>query len=78
MAAVLVMLPCKFVSAESIADSYFPTRLSLYHDRKSVLQSNFATALSAQVLFAFKLAFSADLNHNRLTNLNYGRDCVGA
>lgn len=30
---------CKFVSAESIADSYFPTRLSLYHDRKSVLQS---------------------------------------
>ena len=45
---------------------------------KSVLQSNFATALSAQVLFAFKLAFSADLNHNRLTNLNYGRDCVGA
>ena len=30
---------CKFKSAESIADSYFPTRLSLYHDRKSVLQS---------------------------------------
>jgi DNA topoisomerase-2 len=31
---------CKFESAESIADSYFPTRLSLYHDRKSVLQSS--------------------------------------
>jgi DNA topoisomerase-2 len=29
----------KFYSAESIADAYFPTRLSLYHDRKSVLQS---------------------------------------
>ena len=29
----------KFHSAESIADAYFPTRLSLYHDRKSVLTS---------------------------------------
>lgn len=29
----------KFSSAESIADSYFPVRLSLYDDRKSVLQS---------------------------------------
>jgi DNA topoisomerase-2 len=29
----------KFASAEAIADAYFPTRLSLYHDRKSVLQS---------------------------------------
>lgn len=29
----------KFYSAESIADAYFPTRLTLYHDRKSVLQS---------------------------------------
>jgi DNA topoisomerase-2 len=29
----------KFKSAEDIADAYFPTRLSLYHDRKSVLQS---------------------------------------
>jgi len=29
----------KFESAESIADAYFPTRLSLYHNRKSVLIS---------------------------------------
>lgn len=29
----------KFETAESIADAYFPTRLSLYHDRKSVLMS---------------------------------------
>eukprot|EP00531_Pseudo-nitzschia_arenysensis_P013578 CAMPEP_0116116060 /NCGR_PEP_ID=MMETSP0329-20121206/837_1 /TAXON_ID=697910 /ORGANISM="Pseudo-nitzschia arenysensis, Strain B593" /LENGTH=178 /DNA_ID=CAMNT_0003609531 /DNA_START=311 /DNA_END=847 /DNA_ORIENTATION=- len=29
----------KFDSAESIADAYFPTRLTLYHDRKSVLIS---------------------------------------
>jgi DNA topoisomerase-2 len=29
----------KFESAEAIADAYFPTRMSLYHDRKSVLQS---------------------------------------
>jgi DNA topoisomerase-2 len=29
----------KFASAESIAESYFPIRLSLYDDRKSVLQS---------------------------------------
>jgi DNA topoisomerase-2 len=29
----------KFHSAEAIADAYFPTRMSLYHDRKSVLQS---------------------------------------
>eukprot|EP00536_Pseudo-nitzschia_multiseries_P002545 jgi/Psemu1/235795/estExt_Genewise1.C_340082 len=29
----------KFDSAESIADAYFPTRLSLYADRKSVLMS---------------------------------------
>jgi len=29
----------KFDSAESIADAYFPTRLSLYDDRKSVLMS---------------------------------------
>jgi DNA topoisomerase II len=30
----------KFTSAEAIADAHFPIRLSLYHDRKSVLQSN--------------------------------------
>jgi DNA topoisomerase-2 len=29
----------KFSSAEAIADAHFPIRLSLYHDRKSVLQS---------------------------------------
>jgi DNA topoisomerase-2 len=29
----------KFHSAESIADAYFPCRLGLYHDRKSVLMS---------------------------------------
>ena len=29
----------KFTSAEEIADAYFPTRLGLYHDRKSVLMS---------------------------------------
>jgi DNA topoisomerase II len=29
----------KFVSAESLADAYFPTRLSLYHDRKSAIMS---------------------------------------
>ncbi|KAG7342106.1 DNA gyrase subunit beta [Nitzschia inconspicua] len=29
----------KYDSAESIADAYFPTRLSLYHDRKSVVMS---------------------------------------
>lgn len=29
----------KFDSAESIADCFFPVRLALYHDRKSVLQS---------------------------------------
>jgi DNA topoisomerase-2 len=29
----------KFDTAESIANAYFPTRLSLYHDRKSVLMS---------------------------------------
>jgi DNA topoisomerase-2 len=29
----------KFESAESIADAYFPSRLSLYHDRRSVLMS---------------------------------------
>lgn len=29
----------KFESASDIADSYFPVRLSLYHDRKSVLES---------------------------------------
>lgn len=29
----------KFSSAEAIADAHFPVRLSLYHDRKSVLQS---------------------------------------
>lgn len=29
----------KFESAESIADAYFPNRLTLYHDRKSVLIS---------------------------------------
>lgn len=29
----------KFHSAEAIADAFFPTRLSLYHDRKSVLMS---------------------------------------
>ncbi len=29
----------KFQSAEAIADAYFPTRLSLYFDRKSVLMS---------------------------------------
>jgi DNA topoisomerase II len=29
----------KFESAEALADSYFPVRLSLYHDRKSVLMS---------------------------------------
>ena len=37
----------KFESAESIADAYFPTRLSLYDDRKSVLMSemNYKSAL---------------------------------
>ena len=37
----------KFESAESIADFYFPNRLSLYHDRKSVLMSemNYKSAL---------------------------------
>lgn len=37
----------RFSSPEDIADSYFPTRLSLYEDRKSVLQSklNHASAL---------------------------------
>eukprot|EP00980_Cylindrotheca_fusiformis_P011959 scaffold2830_cov131-Cylindrotheca_fusiformis.AAC.80 len=30
----------KFGSAEAIADEYFPIRLSLYNDRKSVLQSD--------------------------------------
>ena len=29
----------KFASPEAIADEYYPTRLSLYHDRKSVLMS---------------------------------------
>jgi DNA topoisomerase-2 len=29
----------KFDSAESIADAFFPLRLALYHDRKSVLES---------------------------------------
>jgi DNA topoisomerase-2 len=29
----------QFDSAEAIADAYFPTRMSLYHDRKSVLES---------------------------------------
>lgn len=29
----------KFDSAESIADAFFPQRLALYHDRKSVLES---------------------------------------
>jgi DNA topoisomerase-2 len=29
----------KFGSAESIADAFFPTRLALYYDRKSVLES---------------------------------------
>jgi DNA topoisomerase-2 len=44
----------KFNSAESIADAYFPTRLSLYHDRKSVLQSkmeNTATTLRNKARF---------------------------
>ena len=37
----------KFKSAESIADAYFPNRLSLYDDRKSVLMSemNYKSAL---------------------------------
>ena len=37
----------KFDSAESIADAFFPTRLALYHDRKSVLLSKmkYETAL---------------------------------
>lgn len=30
----------KFNSPEEIADAFFPTRLSLYHDRKSILMSN--------------------------------------
>lgn len=29
----------KFANASEIADAYFPTRLALYHDRKSVLES---------------------------------------
>lgn len=29
----------KYNTAESLADAYFPTRLSLYHDRKSVVMS---------------------------------------
>jgi len=37
----------KFDSAESIADAYFPNRLSLYHDRKSVLaaEMNYKSSL---------------------------------
>jgi DNA topoisomerase-2 len=37
----------KFESAEEIADAYFPVRLALYHDRKSVLESEmkYASAL---------------------------------
>ena len=37
----------KFVSAESIADTYFPVRMSLYHDRKSMLMSemNYKTSV---------------------------------
>jgi DNA topoisomerase-2 len=37
----------KFSSAEAIADSYFPVRLSLYSDRKSVLESemNYTTTM---------------------------------
>eukprot|EP00529_Nitzschia_sp_RCC80_P035259 CAMPEP_0113507836 /NCGR_PEP_ID=MMETSP0014_2-20120614/36682_1 /TAXON_ID=2857 /ORGANISM="Nitzschia sp." /LENGTH=178 /DNA_ID=CAMNT_0000403481 /DNA_START=174 /DNA_END=708 /DNA_ORIENTATION=- /assembly_acc=CAM_ASM_000159 len=30
----------KFDSPEQVADAFFPTRLSLYHDRKSILMSN--------------------------------------
>jgi len=37
----------KFTSASDIADTYFPIRLALYHDRKSVLESemNYAAAV---------------------------------
>jgi DNA topoisomerase-2 len=38
----------KFSSAEAIADAHFPTRLSLYHDRKSVLQSTMEYAAAKQ------------------------------
>lgn len=38
----------KFESAEAIADAYFPIRLSLYHDRKSVLQSKMEYSASKQ------------------------------
>jgi len=38
----------KFDSAESIADAYFAIRLSLYHDRKSVLQSKMEYAATKQ------------------------------
>mmetsp|Transcript_32264 Transcript_32264/g.74117 ORF Transcript_32264/g.74117 Transcript_32264/m.74117 type:complete len:738 (+) Transcript_32264:1-2214(+) len=34
----------KFDCAESIADAFFPVRLSLYHDRKSILESEMAYA----------------------------------
>jgi DNA topoisomerase-2 len=35
----------KFETAEAMADAFFPSRLKLYHDRKSVMESN--TAYSA-------------------------------
>ena len=38
----------KFASAESIADAYFPTRLDLYHDRKSALLSEMEYASTVQ------------------------------
>lgn len=38
----------KFESAEAIADAYFPIRLSLYHDRKSVLQAQMEYSASKQ------------------------------
>eukprot|EP00539_Tryblionella_compressa_P011356 CAMPEP_0178778216 /NCGR_PEP_ID=MMETSP0745-20121128/881_1 /TAXON_ID=913974 /ORGANISM="Nitzschia punctata, Strain CCMP561" /LENGTH=229 /DNA_ID=CAMNT_0020435341 /DNA_START=1 /DNA_END=690 /DNA_ORIENTATION=- len=41
----------KYNSAESIADAYFPTRLSLYHDRKSVLMA--------------QMEYKANLLHNK-------------
>lgn len=44
----------KFRSAQDIADCYFPTRLALYHDRKSVLESEMdysATMLRSKARF---------------------------
>jgi DNA topoisomerase-2 len=38
----------KFESPESIAEAYFPIRLSVYHDRKSVLQAQMEYSASKQ------------------------------